>query len=199
MNGKLWRLAVGLLPICFLSAQQPDTQEVPPQVNREGFRQPSPEAMRRIAEQRQTMRAHANAINDLAGHIQSLDDARKLVDLVAADFSHELPPKWATPSSATALPAQSSNLPTIPGFSSLNSVLLMPGTITSRKLARLRTTTSLRLKSIPSATATTLVAAFLGARQPEHLDGSQHLRHRPGWQRANGCRALEVLNILGTH
>jgi len=39
---------------------------------------------------------HANAINDLAGHIQSLDDARKLVDLVAAELSHGLPPRWAT-------------------------------------------------------------------------------------------------------
>jgi len=39
---------------------------------------------------------HANAINDLAGHIQSLDDARKLVDLVAAELSHELPPQWTT-------------------------------------------------------------------------------------------------------
>ena len=95
MNGKLWRFAVALLPICFLSAQQPSPQ-VPPQANREGFQQPSPEAMRHIAELRQRMRANAVAINDLAGQIHSSDDARKLVDLIAAEFSNELPPRWAT-------------------------------------------------------------------------------------------------------
>lgn len=95
MNGRLWRFAVALLPICFLSAQQrsPQTSE---QANRGGFRQPSPEVMRRVAERWQSMRAHAMTINDLAGHIQSLDDAQKLVDLVAAEFSDELPPRWAT-------------------------------------------------------------------------------------------------------
>jgi hypothetical protein len=96
MNGKRWHFAAALLPICFLHAQQPSPQEVPQQANREGFRQPSPEAIRQANEQSRSMRAHANAINDLAGHIQSLDDARKLVDLIAAEFSHELPPRWAT-------------------------------------------------------------------------------------------------------
>jgi hypothetical protein len=52
--------------------------------------------MRQVAEQQKQLRANAEAINDLAGRIQSLDDASKLVDLVAAEFSHELPPKWAT-------------------------------------------------------------------------------------------------------
>jgi hypothetical protein len=42
------------------------------------------------------MKEHSIAINDLAGHIQSLDDARKLVNLVADEFSDELPSKWAT-------------------------------------------------------------------------------------------------------
>jgi hypothetical protein len=42
------------------------------------------------------MSEHAIAINDLAGHIQSLDDARKLVNMVADEFSDGLPPKWAT-------------------------------------------------------------------------------------------------------
>lgn len=95
MNGRLWRFAAALLPICFLSAQQPEPQGHPPP-NVKGFHQPSPEAMRRIAEQWQRMRAHANAINDLAGHIETQDDARKLVDLVAGEFSKELPPRWAT-------------------------------------------------------------------------------------------------------
>jgi len=40
--------------------------------------------------------ANANAINDLAGHVQLLNYARKLVDHAAAEFSNELPLKWAT-------------------------------------------------------------------------------------------------------
>lgn len=35
-------------------------------------------------------------INDAAGNIHSLDDARKLVDLIANEFADELPPQWAT-------------------------------------------------------------------------------------------------------
>jgi hypothetical protein len=41
-------------------------------------------------------RDHAIEINDLAARIQTEDDARKLVDMVAAEFSHDLPSKWAT-------------------------------------------------------------------------------------------------------
>jgi hypothetical protein len=97
MKTKLWCFAAALLPLCFLSAQQPAPQ-APPQANRPGFQQPSPEAMRKIAELRQRDRAHAIAINDLAGRIRSLDDTRQLVDLVAAEFSDELPARWATQS-----------------------------------------------------------------------------------------------------
>jgi hypothetical protein len=95
MNWKLWRCAAALLPVSFLCAQQPG-QEAPQPANGAGFHQPSPEAMQQIAEQWQRTRAQANAINDLAGHFQSPEDARKLVDLVAAEFSKELPPRWAT-------------------------------------------------------------------------------------------------------
>jgi hypothetical protein len=95
MHGKFWRFAVALLPICFLSAQQP-TQQGPQQASRPAFRQPSPEALRHFAELRKRMRDHAIAIDDLAEHIQSPDDARKLVNLVADEFSDELPTKWAT-------------------------------------------------------------------------------------------------------
>jgi len=95
MNGKLWRVAAALLPICFLSAQQPGPQ-ASQEANPNGFHQPNPNALRHVAEQWQLMRAHAIAINDLAGHLQSLDDARKLVDMAASEFSGELPPKWAT-------------------------------------------------------------------------------------------------------
>jgi len=103
MKLKLSRFAAALLPVCFLSAQQPDpqtSQQPQPEVQSQpvpgGSHGPSPEAMRQIAERWRLMREHANAINDLAGHIQSPDDARKLVDLVADEFSKELPPRWAT-------------------------------------------------------------------------------------------------------
>jgi hypothetical protein len=108
MNRRLFGFALVLLSVSFLSAQQQDSQlpQAPPNVQTTKppsgsvlvfqHQQPSPEAMRHIFDMRQKMTAHAIAINDLASHIQSPDDARKLVDLVAAEFSDELPPKWAT-------------------------------------------------------------------------------------------------------
>jgi hypothetical protein len=97
MNTKLWCFAAALLPLCCLSAQQPAPQ-APPQANRTGFQQPSSEVLREATELRQRDRAHAIAINDVAGRIRTLDDARQLVDLVAAEFSDELPARWATQS-----------------------------------------------------------------------------------------------------
>lgn len=41
-------------------------------------------------------RQAAIRLNELAGHIHSLADARKFVDSIAAIFAHELPPEWAT-------------------------------------------------------------------------------------------------------
>lgn len=93
MNGKLWRVAVALLPICVISAQ---SSEIRQQADHGQLRQPSPEAMRNMAADWQRMRAQATAVNDLAGNIHSLGDARRLVDLVAVEFSKELPPEWAT-------------------------------------------------------------------------------------------------------
>jgi hypothetical protein len=102
MNEKLRRFAVALLPVCFLSAQEPSPQR-PQQPNQSiqppnapHFQPPSPDVLRHAAELRQQMRDRSIAINDVASNIQSLDDARKLVDLVTAEFSDELPPKWAT-------------------------------------------------------------------------------------------------------
>ncbi len=197
MNGKLWRLAVGLLPICFLSAQQPDTQEVPPQVNREGFRQPSPEAMRRIAEQRQTMRAHANAINDLAGHIQSLDDARKLVDLVAADFSHELPPKWATRSIRNRLARAEFESAYDPG------VLIPEQRVADAWNDYLQKIGAPQDNYVTAAEVHTLRDSYYVGSQLSWARDNQNIWTVPNiyaigrdGKVANGCRALEVLNIL---
>ena len=97
MHGKLCFFAVALLPVCFLSAQQPVPQPTPP-ANRPGFQRPSPEAMRKIAEVWKRMTDHAMAIDSAATSIHSLDDARRLVDLVAAEFSDALPPRWVTTS-----------------------------------------------------------------------------------------------------
>jgi hypothetical protein len=100
MIRKLFRLAIALLPVCLLSAQQPNSQSPLAQTansrNVVQLQQPSPEAMRKIGEEWQRMREHADAINDLAGNIQSPDDARKLVNLVADEFSKDLPPRWMT-------------------------------------------------------------------------------------------------------
>ena len=35
-------------------------------------------------------------INELAGHVRSLEDARRMVDLTAEIFADDLPPSWAT-------------------------------------------------------------------------------------------------------
>jgi hypothetical protein len=64
---------MALLPIAILSAQQ---QSVRSRYELEG--------------------QHAIQINDLAGRIDSLEDAQKLVNTVADEFADELPPKWMT-------------------------------------------------------------------------------------------------------
>ncbi len=65
--------AAVLLPLGFLSAQNP-----------------------RISIPYEVHRQRAIQINELAGHIDSLNDAHTLVNLVAAEFSDELPPGWMT-------------------------------------------------------------------------------------------------------
>ena len=49
-----------------------------------------------MAEVRQRDRDHAIVIDYVASRIQSPDEARKLVDLVAAEFSDEMPKRWAS-------------------------------------------------------------------------------------------------------
>jgi hypothetical protein len=101
MNGRLWCFSAALLPLCLLCAQEPSPQG--PQQPKQGSEQlnfvyqpPSPEVLRRAEELRRQMRDRSIAINDVASNIHSLDDARKLVDLVTAEFSDELPPKWVS-------------------------------------------------------------------------------------------------------
>lgn len=73
MCRRLLFFAVVLIPISFLSGEKP-----------------------KAISSYETYRQHALAINELAGNIQSLDDARKLVDMVMGEFSDDLPPKWVT-------------------------------------------------------------------------------------------------------
>lgn len=73
MKGRSIFCAMALLPIALVSAQQPNSLS-----------------------RYELGRQHAIQINDLAAHIDSLDDAQKLVSKVADEFSDELPPKWMT-------------------------------------------------------------------------------------------------------
>jgi hypothetical protein len=50
------------------------------------------EALQKIEQ----MRQESTQLNELAGHISSMQDARKFVDGLAAVFQDELPPEWAT-------------------------------------------------------------------------------------------------------
>jgi hypothetical protein len=44
----------------------------------------------------QVHRQAAIQMNELAGHIRSLDDSRMFVDMIATVFADDLPPEWAT-------------------------------------------------------------------------------------------------------
>jgi hypothetical protein len=196
MNGKLWRFAAALLPICFLSAQEP-SPEAPQQTNRQGFRQPSPEAMRRAAEQWKRTREDANAINDLAGHIQSLDDARRLVDLVAADFSPELPPKWATRSIRDRIVRAEYESAAEPG------VLIPEQHVADVWNDYLEKIKAPQESYVTAAEIHTLRDTYYVTSQLSWVRGNQNIWTVPNiyaigqdGKVANGCRPLEVLNIL---
>jgi hypothetical protein len=75
VNRKLMLLATALLPFNFLSAQ--DSQ---------------------LSSSYESHREHAVQTNELAGHIDSLNDAHKLLDMVATEFSDVIPPRWMTES-----------------------------------------------------------------------------------------------------
>jgi hypothetical protein len=73
MNRKLISIAALLLPVAFISAQHP----IPDSPN---------DIDSRLAIQ----------MNELAGHIESLEDAQRLVDIVVVEFLNKLPPRWKT-------------------------------------------------------------------------------------------------------
>jgi hypothetical protein len=196
MNGKLGRFAVALLPICLLSAQQPSSQ-APQQANREGFWQPNPEAMRQATERRQRMRAHAVAINDLAGRIQSPGDAHELVDLVAAEFSNELPPEWATRSIRNRIARAEYEAAYDPG------ALIPEQHIADVWNDYLQKIGAPQESHVTAAEIHTLRDSYYVTSQLSWAHGNQNVWTVPNiyavgqdGKVANGCRALEVLNIL---
>ncbi len=78
MTRRLLLWAAALLPISFLSGQQ------------------DPAHLSRQKSGYLVHRERAIQMNDLAGHIQTVDDARKLVAAIAAEFADTFPPKWTT-------------------------------------------------------------------------------------------------------
>lgn len=197
MNRKLWRFAASLLPLCALSAQQPSPQEAPQQANRDGFRQPSPEVMRQIAETWQRMRARANGINDLAGQIKSLDDARKLVDLVAAEFSDELPPKWAARPIRDRIARAEFESAVDPG------VLIPEQHVADAWNDYLQKIGAPQEIYVTAAEIHILRDSYYVSSQLSWVRGNQNIWTVPkvyalgaNGKVANGCRAVEVLNIL---
>jgi hypothetical protein len=70
MKGKLKLLAMALIPMSLLFAQSSSPYEI--------------------------HRQRAIEMNELAGHLRSLDDSRKFVEMIAAIFADDLPPQWAT-------------------------------------------------------------------------------------------------------
>lgn len=197
MNGKLWRFAASLLPICFLSAQEPSPQQSPQPANQSGFHQPSPEVMRQITEQRRRMIANANAINDLAGQIQSQDDARKLVDLTAAEFSKELPPRWATWPIRKRIARAEYESAADPG------ALIPEQHVAAAWNDYLEKIGAPQESYVTAAEIHALRDTYYVNSQLSWVRGNQNIwtvpniyALGPDGKVANGCRALEVLNIL---
>jgi len=70
MKRKLKLLAMALIPMSLLFAQSSSPYEI--------------------------HRQRAIEMNELAGHLRSLDDSRRFVEMIAAIFADDLPPQWAT-------------------------------------------------------------------------------------------------------
>jgi len=196
MDGKFWRFAAALLPVCFLNAQQPNLQ-APQQASHPEFMQPSPEVLRRAAEAQLRMRAHAIAINDLAAHIQSPDDARRLVDLVAAEFSKELPPKWATRSLRNRIARAEFESAADPG------ALIPEQRVADAWNDYLEKIGAAPELYVTAAEVHTLRDSYFVTAQVSWARGIQEIWTVPNiyaigsdGKVANGCRALEAIHIL---
>lgn len=196
MNWKFARFAAAFLPICFLSAQNAD-QANSRRADRKKLQPPSEETRRWASEEWNRMRARAIVINDLAGHIQSRDDAQKLVDLVADEFSDGLPPRWATRAIRNRIARAEFASATDPGA-------LIPE-------QRVADAWNDYLQKIGAPQGSFVTAAEIHTLRDSYYTTSQVLWAQDGqniWmvpnfyavgsdgKVANGCRALEVLNIV---
>ena len=197
MNGKLWCFAVSLLPICFLSAQEPSPQAPQPATIRGSVHLPSPEVLREATEMRRRMIANANAINDLAGHVQTLDDARKLVDLTADEFSKELPPRWATWSIRRRIARAEYESAAAPG------VLIPEQHVADAWNDYLEKIGAPQESYVTAAEIHALRDSYYVTSQITWARGNQNIwtvpniyALGPDGKVANGCRALEVLKML---
>src|SRR5271167_2866268 len=153
--------------------------------------------MRKIAEQWKSMREHANAINDLAGHIQSLDDSRRLVDLVAAEFSNALPPKWAARSMRNRIARAEFESAYDPG------ALIPEQRVADAWNDYLQKIGAPQESYVTAAEIHTLRDTYYVTSQLSWAHGNQNVWTVPNIYAvgqdskvANGCRAIEVLNIL---
>ena len=105
----------------------------------------TPEDMARAAAAaRQKDRETAIQMNELAGHIRSMDDARRLVNMVAKEFSDDLPPAWATAGLRERIAEAEYRSATDPAELFPSSAWPTPGTATWTRLARPETRSSRR-------------------------------------------------------
>jgi len=170
---KLTLFAAAFLPLSFLCAQ--DARVIAPYV---------------------IGRQHAIAINELAGQIQSLDDARKLVNMVAGEFAKELPPRWATRGIRDRIARAE--------YAAVDPGALIP----EQHVADVWNDFVEKIGAPPDS--------FVSAAEIHSLRDSEYVGSQLAWARgiqniwsipniwatgpdgkvADGCRALETLNIL---
>jgi hypothetical protein len=153
--------------------------------------------MRQISEPWRRMRARANEINDLASHIQSKNDAHKLIDLVAAEFSKELPPKWATRSIRNRIARAEYESAFDPGS------LIPEQHVADAWNDYLQKIGAPQESYVTAAEIHTLRDTYYITSQLSWARGNQNIWTVPNiyaigqdGKVANGCRAIEVLNIL---
>jgi hypothetical protein len=136
------------------------------------------------------------AINEIAGHIKSIDDAHKLVDLIAAEFS-DGPPKWATPSMRDRIASAEYAAAADPGS------LISEQRVADAWNAYLQETsapqeyfvTADEIHTLRDSLYTTSQVIWAGGGQSVWGLSKTYAVGADG-KIANGCRALEALRVL---
>ncbi len=156
---------------------------------------PTPEEW---AAMRQRMRQQAVELNELAGNIRSLEDARQLVDAIAKMFADELPPAWATASVRERIARAEYEAVSDPSQ-------LIPE-------QRLADVWNAYVRTIAAPDETLVTAAEIHNMRDAHYATAQVLWGRgmnqsiwtvpniyavgPDGKVANGCRPLEALRVI---